>query len=229
MQLNVEFMQKTALVFGSTGLVGSYLVNELTENSIYEKVIVYNRKKQIYKNDKIVEKLIDFEKISEYVHEFRGHDAFCCIGTTFKKAGSKENFYKIDQDLPVNLARICSNNKISSFLAVSSIGANSESSNYYLKAKGLMEKDILDFDFEKIAFVRPSILLGPRKEFRFGEMVGKGFMKAFNFLLFGKLKKYRGINARSVARAMIEIANMPTNKIHFESNEIAEIALTIDK
>ncbi|HAN17300.1 MAG: hypothetical protein A2X13_00455 [Bacteroidetes bacterium GWC2_33_15] len=217
-------MQKTALVFGSTGLVGSYLVSELAENSIYEKVIVFNRKKQNYSNNKIVEILIDYGKISEYTHEFKGHDAFCCLGSTIRKAGTKENFFKIDHDLPVEIARICSNNQVSSLIVISSIGANPESSNNYLKTKGLMEKHITEFDFTKIVFVRPSMLLGPRKEFRFGEIAGKGFMAIFNFLFIGESRKYRGIHALTVAKSMIEIANMPTNKIVFESDELIEIA-----
>jgi len=216
-------MQKTALVFGATGLVGSFLVDELSKNSIYEKIIVFNRKKQNYSNNNIVEILVDFDKLSEYVHEFKGHDAFCCLGTTIKKAGTKEKFFKIDHDLPVEIAKICSTNKVDNFIAISSIGANSKSSNNYLRTKGLMETHILEFDFTKIAFVRPSILLGPRKEFRFGEIFGRLFMSIFNFLFFGKLKKYRGIHAVSVAKSMIEIANMPTNKIYFESDELAEI------
>ena len=87
-----------------------------------------------------------------------------------------------------------------------------------------MEKHITEFDFTKIVFVRPSMLLGPRKEFRFGEIAGKGFMAIFNFLFIGESRKYRGIHALTVAKSMIEIANMPTNKIVFESYELIEIA-----
>lgn len=217
-------MQKTALVFGATGLVGSFLVKELAENEIYEQVKVFNRRKQHYNNNKIIEIQVDFDKIGEYVHEFKGHDAFCCLGTTLRKAGSKEKFFKIDHDLPLEIAKICSTNEVSSFIAISSIGANAESSNYYLRAKGLMELHIQELDFDHLAFVRPSMLIGPRKEFRFGELFGKIIMNPINYLLVGKLKKYRSIHSETVAKAMVQIANMPMDKLFFESDELSEIA-----
>lgn len=217
-------MQKTALVFGATGLVGSFLVNELAENEIYEKVKVFNRRKQHYTHNKISEIQVDFDKISEYIHEFKGHDAYCCLGSTLKKAGSKENFFKIDHDLPLEIAKICSTNDVGSFIAISSIGANSGSSNYYLRTKGLMELHIQELDFDQLAFVRPSMLVGPRKEFRFGELFGKIIMAPINYLLVGKLKKYRSIHSKTVAKAMIQIANMPMDKLFYESDELSELA-----
>ena len=217
-------MQKTALVFGATGLVGSFLVNDLAENGIYEKVKVFNRNKKHYTNNKITEIQIDFDKIGEYVHELKGHDAYCCLGTTLRKAGSKENFFKIDHDLPLEIAKICSTNDVGSFIAISSIGANSGSSNYYLRTKGLMELHIQELDFDQLAFVRPSMLVGPRKEFRFGELFGKIIMTPINYLLVGKLKKYRSIHSNTVAKAMIQIANMPMDKLFYESDELSELA-----
>ena len=217
-------MQKTALVFGATGLVGSFLVNELAENEIYEKVKVFNRRKQHYTHNKISEIQVDFDKISEYIHEFKGHDAYCCLGSTLKKAGSKENFFKIDHDLPLEIAKICSTNDVGSFIAISSIGANSGSSNYYLRTKGLMELHIQELDFDQLVFVRPSMLVGPRKEFRFGELFGKIIMAPINYLLVGKLKKYRSIHSKTVAKAMIQIANMPMDKLFYESDELSELA-----
>ncbi|MGE0088008.1 MAG: oxidoreductase [Bacteroidales bacterium] len=217
-------MQKTALVFGATGLVGNFLVNELAANEIYEKVKVFNRRKQQYNHNKITEIQIDFDKIGEYIHEFKGHDAYCCLGTTLRKAGSKENFFKIDHDLPLEIAKICSTNEVSSFIGISSIGANADSSNYYLRTKGLMELHIQELDFDQLAFVRPSMLVGPRIEFRFGELFGKIIMTPINYLLVGKLKKYRSIHSKTVAKAMIQIANMPMDKLFYESDELLEIA-----
>ncbi len=222
-------MQKTALVFGATGLTGSYLVNELTKESHYQKIKVFNRKSQNYNNPQLEEHLIDFNQLNEYAHEFKADDVFCCLGTTLKKAGSKDNFFAIDHDLPVQIARICQNNQCETFIAISSIGANAKSSNYYLRTKGFMEQEIMNMDFPYQALVRPSMLLGNRNESRPAETIGKILMKIFAFLLIGRLKKYQGIHAQTVAKAMIQIVNQQKyfseiGKNIFESDELKNIA-----
>ncbi|MFO7843323.1 MAG: oxidoreductase [Bacteroidales bacterium] len=221
-------MQKTALLFGATGLTGSYLVKELTRDDHYQKIKIFNRRTQNYNNPKIEEHLIDYNQLNEYSHEFKADDVFCCLGTTLKKAGSKENFFAVDHDLPVQIARICQNNQCDTFIAISSIGANAKSSNYYLRTKGLMEQDILNLDFRYPAIVRPSMLLGNRKESRPAETFGKIIMKVFGFLFVGKFKKYKGIHAQTVAKAMMYIANqqnyfLKTEKNIFESDDLMNI------
>jgi len=209
-------MQKTAIVFGATGLTGIFLVNELVQNNHYQKIKVFNRKPQNYDHQKIEEHLIDFTHIDEYAHEFKADDVFCCLGTTLKKAGSKEQFFKIDHDLPIQIAHICHNNQCETFIAISSVGANPNSRNYYLRTKGIMEQDILNIDFRYQAIVRPSMLLGKRDEARLAETFGKFMMKIFRFLFVGKLKKYQGIHAQTVAKAMLYIA---IHQDHFSTIE----------
>ena len=221
-------MQKTALVFGATGLTGSYLINELTQNNDYSVIKVFNRTSQEYSNDKIEEHLVDFNKMDEFAHEFTGDEVFCCLGTTIKKAGSKAKFFEIDHDLPLNIAKICAVNQCDSFIAISSIGANAKSSNYYLRAKGLMENNILELDFKYTAFVRPSMLLGKRNESRPAESIGKVVMKLFGFLLIGKLRNYKAIHAKTVAKAMIQILTnqkqfAQKQKHIFESSELKSL------
>lgn len=222
-------MKKTAVVFGATGLTGSFLITKLIQCDQYNVIKIFNRNAQNYNHPKIDEHLIDYNKIDEYAHEFKGDDVFCCLGTTLKKAGSKEKFFAVDHDLPVKIARICQNNQCESFIGISSIGANAKSSNYYLRTKGLMEQDIMDLDFSYQAFVRPSMLLGTREESRLAESFGKMVMKIFGFLLFGKLRKYRAIHAKTVAQAMINITHQQKHfaKIDqyiFESDELINIA-----
>jgi len=222
-------MQKTAIVFGATGLTGKFLVKELILNEQYIKIKIFNRTLQNYSHPQIEEVKIDFSNLAEYANEFTANDVFCCLGTTIKKAGSKEKFFAIDHDLPVEIANICSNNKCESFIAISSLGANYKSSNNYLKTKGLMESDILKFNFDYIAFVRPSMLLGPREESRFGETISKIIMNIFGLLLIGKLRKYKAIHVKLVARAMINIANQSkiyskNQKVIFESDELVKIS-----
>ncbi|MDY6799959.1 MAG: NAD-dependent epimerase/dehydratase family protein [Bacteroidota bacterium] len=222
-------MQKSAIIFGATGLTGSYLVKKLTQNGQYQNIKVFNRRIQNYDNTKIEEYLINYNQINEYAHEFKADDVFCCLGTTLKKAGSKEKFFEIDHDLPIQIARICQNNHCETFIAISSIGANPDSKNYYLRTKGMMEQEILNLDFSFQAVVRPSMLLGKRNESRPTEALGKIIMKFCGFLFVGKLKKFRGIHAQTVAKAMIRIANQQNyfskaGKNIFESDELKKIA-----
>jgi uncharacterized protein YbjT (DUF2867 family) len=153
-----------------------------------------------------------------------GDDLFICLGTTIKKAGSVKKMEEIDCDLPVKIAELASTNNVKRIAVVSSLGASASSKNYYLRIKGKMEEGIMKLNFENIAIVRPSMLLGERKEKRTGETVGKIVMKTFKPLLTGKLRKYRAIHGKDVARAMITILQNDPGKNIYESDEIQKIA-----
>ena len=218
-------VDKTAIVFGATGLVGSLLLQHLCESPVYSQVITFSRKSIHFNHPKLKEVFNYFTDLSSIKKSLYGDDLFCCIGTTIKKAGSQENFRKIDFEMPVQLAKMAEENKIKGFFVVSSIGADSRSSNFYLRTKGEMEKEVLDCNIPKIAVVRPSMLLGKRNEFRFGEEVGKIIMKSFSFLIQGKYRKYRAIKAETVAKALILIANDDScDQDIYESDELNEIA-----
>ncbi|MBN1119220.1 MAG: NAD(P)H-binding protein [Bacteroidales bacterium] len=196
---------KKALVFGGTGLVGSCLLEELSANPGYSEIKSFVRKMSNQGLPKVQEYLIDFDKLEDFKSEFSGDEVFICLGTTIKKAGSVANMEVIDRDYPNQIAKLCKENMVNKLAIVSSIGAKSSSKNYYLRIKGEMENSILNLDFAHTAIVRPSILLGDRKEKRFGEAAGKVFIRVFGILLAGKLKKYRAIHGRTVARAMIKL------------------------
>jgi uncharacterized protein YbjT (DUF2867 family) len=218
-------MLKTAIIFGATGLVGTYLVNLLCESKLYAQVVSYSRKPYNYSHPKLSKRISELSKIDEVASEITGDDLYCCLGSTIKKAGSKQNFRKVDFDLPVELAKIAVKNKFQNYLVVSSIGADANASNFYLRTKGEMEQQVMQIAIPQISIVRPSMLLGPRQEFRFGEFVGKITMKLINPLMIGKFKKYRGIHANDVATAMLTIAtnDMKGAKI-YESDELQLIS-----
>ncbi len=217
--------KRTAIVFGATGLVGSYLVKLLCENDRYTNVNSFSRRHCGYANSKLTEHVSDLDDADSLTEKITGDDLFCCLGTTIKKAGSQENFRKVDFELPVQLATIAAKNKIQSFVVVSSIGANAQSSNFYLRTKGQMEIRLMQCAIPKISIVRPSMLLGPRQEFRFSEAAGKVFMKLINPLMAGKFRKYRGIHAEAVAIAMLAIAiNENSDHNIYESDQLQQIA-----
>jgi uncharacterized protein YbjT (DUF2867 family) len=217
--------EKSAIVFGGTGLVGRSLIHELIISEDYKIIRVFTRNRSIgFSDTSIREYIVDFENPETFSEYITGDDMFICLGTTIKKAGSIKKMEEIDRDLPVTLARIAKLNGVKRLAVVSSIGANSGSSNYYLRIKGEMEDGILEKGFEKVAIVRPSILLGERSEKRFGESAGKFFMKFFGVFLYGNFRKYRAIEARDVARAMIKILKQDTGTKIFESDQLHEFA-----
>jgi uncharacterized protein YbjT (DUF2867 family) len=215
--------KRTALVFGSTGLVGNLLLEELVGSERYLAIKIFVRQSTGITLPKVKEIIVDFSESDSLAPELTGDDLFICLGTTIKKAGSVENMEKVDRDLPVKIAEMAQRNGIRNIAVVSSIGASAGSRNYYLRIKGEMEDGIMGLNFENIVVVRPSMLLGERKERRTGELVGKVMMTAFRPVLTGKLKKYRAIHGRDVARAMIMILQQEQGKKIYESDELQNI------
>jgi uncharacterized protein YbjT (DUF2867 family) len=215
---------KTALLFGYTGLIGGILAELLLNDDRYSEVKVFvrgNIEKTHPKLKIIINPLHDPNEISD---EIMGDELFCCLGTTMKKAGSKAKFEKVDFELPVEIARIASQNGVNKFLVVSSIGANSHAKGFYLKTKGRMEEKIKSFPFGQVVIMRPSLLLGQREEKRMGEEIGKILAGITSFLFKGRLRKFKPIHAENVAKAMLYMANTHSAKRVFESDVIEELS-----
>lgn len=196
---------KTATVIGATGLIGSHLVNLLQQDSTYETVRVLVRRPVEFKQSKVEIKLVDFRDPESFKLAIDGSDAvFCAVGTTQKKVkGDKDAYRKVDYDIPLHAARFCAETACPKFLLVSSVGANSKSSNFYLKLKGEVEDDVKLLPLKMIAIFRPSMLLGNRNESRPAEKIGQVVMPVLSVLLAGNWRKYKPIHARDVAAAMV--------------------------
>ncbi|MFZ3591133.1 oxidoreductase [Bacillus sp. DJP31] len=212
--------RKTALVVGATGLVGTELVKILVEAKEYEKVVVWVRKSTGMTNEKLEETIIDFDKIESYKLDKAKH-VFCCLGTTIKKAKTKENFKKVDFDYPVSLAKRAKESDVSNFLVISAMGANEKSGIFYNAVKGQMEEELKRIGLKGLKIFRPSLLLGERNEFRLGEKIAEVVSKGIPFLFNGSLKKYKPIYGSIVAKAMYKAAveELPGCEV-FESKEI---------
>lgn len=222
--MTIKTKEKTALVFGSTGLTGRELTNLLLFDDHYEKIKVFVRKSGGINHPKLIEVIDQLDDIEKIADEITGDDLFCCLGTTMKKAGTKKAFEWVDLELPVRIAALASKNKIRKFLVVSSVGANYSSGNFYLRTKGMMEKKVLESQFQQIHILRPSLLLGNREEFRFAEKIGQLVFRGLSLLFIGPLRKYRAIEAIDVAKAMIKLANSVSSSTFIESTQIHEIA-----
>lgn len=218
-------MGKKALIIGSSGLVGTELLHILLEQSAYDEIRIFVRSSLHIQHNKLTEVIVDFDRLVEYKEYFAVDDIFCCMGTTIKKAKTQENMIKIDVDYPVTCAELGLKMGAKQFLVISSMGANSKSSVFYSRMKGILEEKLKAIGFPTLHILRPSLLLGNRKEFRFGEKASSYLMPLFHFLMVGPFKKYRAIKAITVAKAMGVLAQMNKNGTHiFLSNEIRDIA-----
>jgi uncharacterized protein YbjT (DUF2867 family) len=194
---------KTAIILGATGLTGTELLKQLLNDDHYQKIILFSRKSTNIKNSKLTEHITDFDQLHKIEHLIIGDIIFCCLGTTIKTAGSKTAFRKVDFNYISDFALLAKQNGLNQFYLQSSIGADSQSNNYYLKIKGETENAIKKLNFESFTIFRPSMLLGNRIEFRFGETLAKLAMRFLSFLFVGRLKLYKAIDAKQVAKAMI--------------------------
>ncbi len=217
-------MKKTALVAGSTGLVGKELLKLLLDDPDYAKVITLVRRNTHIQHKKLEEHIIDFEDLEKYHNIIKADRIFCCLGTTMKKAGSKDNFYKVDFTYPYQLAGMALENKCPQFNLISSIGADRKSFFFYSQVKGKLELEISNLGFDSLNIFRPSLLLGERSEKRKGELFGKAMMQILQpFFILG-LKKYRPVQAKTVADVMVKAAEKIKHGLTiYESDRISKM------
>ena len=215
---------KTALVFGSSGLVGGHLLNQLIENDNYNKIKIFVRSEPKNHNPKIEIIKTDFNNLENHKEDIKGDDCFFCIGTTKQNSPDKNEYRRVELDIPKEIAQITKSNSVNSFVFVSSGYADPNSSGDYLKFKGLVEEELKRLSFNKLGIMRPSFLIGDRKEKRLGEKLGIFVFKLLSPLFLGPLKKMKPIQSEKVAKAMIKISNGDFRQQVFESNEIVEIS-----
>ena len=215
---------KTALVFGSTGLVGGHLLDQLIKNENYNKIKLFVRSEIIINDLKVEIVKTDFNNIEKHKEEMTGDHCYFCIGTTKQNSPDKDEYRRVELDLPKQIAQITKSNSVNSFVFVSSGYADPNSSGDYLKFKGLVEEELKRLSFNKLGIMRPSFLIGDRKEKRLGEKLGIFVFKLLSPLFLGPLKKMKPIHSKKVAKAMIKISNGDFRQQVFESNEIVEIS-----
>ena len=215
---------KTALIFGSSGLVGGQLLNKLIQNNNYNKIKVFVRSDPQIKDVKLEIIKTDFNNLENHRDDIKGDDCFYCIGTTKQNSPDKNEYRRVELDVPKQVAQIAKSNFVNSFVFVSSGYADPNSSGDYLKFKGLVEEELKKLNFSKLGIMRPSFLIGNRKQKRVGEKIGIFLFKILSPLFLGPLKKMKPIHSEKVAKAMIKISSGDFKQHVFESNEIVEIS-----
>lgn len=191
-----------ATIIGATGLIGGHLLDMLLNDASFTTVRILIRRPLEISHPKLEKKLVDFSDMESFRLALEGTDViFCCIGTTMKKMkGDQAAYRKVDYDIAVNAAKLGKANGCEKFVLVSAVGADSKSRNFYLRLKGETEEAVQASGIESVYILRPSLLIGNRKEFRAGEKLAIWLMPLFSFLLPAK---YKPVKASDVARAMI--------------------------
>jgi uncharacterized protein YbjT (DUF2867 family) len=211
-----------AILAGSTGLIGSELIKAIESHPKYTSLVALAReaRKDV---GKIRWEKASFNDPEVTASQAKGADvAFCALGTTMKKAGSKDAFRRVDFEYVLNFARAAREAKVEVFVVVSAIGSDPESGVFYNQVKGEMEKALEELDFAYLYIMQPSILTGDRKEFRFGERLGIIGMQLISPLLLGGMKKYRPTKASDVASAMLNLALERPDLRRIQNREIDE-------
>ena len=194
---------KTALIAGASGLVGRRLLDELLAADEYDRVVSVGRRKLPLEHSKLRQELVDFAALEGAGVDLACDDAFCCLGTTIRQAGSPEKFRAVDHVAVLALAWAVHRRGATRFFVVTAMGADARSRVFYNRVKGETEEALQVLDFQTLAIFRPSLLLGDRPKLRLGERIGAVLMWLADPLMLGPLRKYRAIRADVVARAML--------------------------
>jgi uncharacterized protein YbjT (DUF2867 family) len=212
--------KKQAIVLGATGLVGGELLAKLLKTPEYDLVTVFVRK-PIPEQPKLKQIILaDFAAMDRHAEAFNGvEDVFCCLGTTIKAAGTRERFRQVDHDYPLLAANLAKAAGVRRYVLISSMGADAASKIFYSRVKGETENAIRALQLPMVSILRPSLLLGKRKDFRFGERAAAALSRPLAFLFRGGLLKYRPIEARDVAAVMLRVAQMFTPGVHVYEND----------
>jgi uncharacterized protein YbjT (DUF2867 family) len=208
---------RIALLAGGTGLVGSACLQALLQDTGYEKVYLLTRRSvPALSHPKLTQCVVDFDSL-DTLQLPAATDVFCALGTTIRKAGSRQAFRRVDFEIPLAIARLSLQSGAQNFVLCSSVGADPASRNFYLRTKGELEQALRALPFRGLRIFRPSILMGHREESRPGEFLGVWAGRLFQFLMLGPLRRYRPVAAERVGRAMVASTGTGTSCLEYDA------------
>src|SRR6202521_162249 len=204
---------KRAIVFGSSGFVGSHLLSELLNSSDYGQVTAVARKSLNFTHPRLRTVVGDYNSLTDLKSEIAADEVFIALGTTKKNSPKEAEYYQVDHDYPVLAARIAKERGARSVFLITAVGANPKSKFFYVRTKGETERDVIALNFEHTHIFRPSMIMGNRKEKRsLLEEALMRFWSALNPLLTRKGDKYKGITGEDIAKALIMSAQNQKKK-----------------
>lgn len=220
----MEQEKDSAILLGATGLVGNHLLKRLLEDDHYSQVKVFTRRPVGISHPKLTEVIADLFELEDYQEQFNADVVFVCIGTTKKKTPDQEIYRKVDYGIPNSASKLAAQNNIKKFLVVSALGADANARIFYSRTKGEMEEAVLKRNIPMTYIFQPALIKGDRQEVRLGESAVEKLMKVIDPLLFGSWKKYRSIQAATIAAAMHIVSKHGFNATRIPSDEIQDIA-----
>ena len=225
--MNVPIDQtKIAFVAGGGGLVGGHLIQALLRAPEYSRVIALSRRPLAVEHGKVANRIINFATLEKSLAGVKADDAFCALGTTIRKAGSEAEFRKVDYDCVLSFARAAARAGAQRLVVVTSVGANRNSKNFYLRVKGEIEEQLRTLNLPATDILQPGLLFGMRPEIRPLEVAAQAAMAIGNLLLYGEAAKYRAISAEAVGHAMLGAARAGRKSVtrytHVELQRLAK-------
>jgi uncharacterized protein YbjT (DUF2867 family) len=217
---------KNALLFGASGFIGSMLLEELLNSTQYLLVTAVVRRPLAISHPKLKTLIGDYNSLPSLKDKLKPDDVFIALGTTKKNTPDEKLYYQVDHDYPVLAAKLAKENGATNVLLVSAVGPNINSKIFYIRTKGETERDVIALEYNHTHIFRPSMLMGDRKnEKRPMEKFLIGLFAVINPLFIGNLRKFRGIQGRDVAKAMVSAAGRtPTLKVNvYEWKEMEEL------
>lgn len=205
---------RSVLVVGGTGLVGAEVVRQLSEDPGVGRIVLAVRRSPGPVGPKVEAHVVDFDHLDAHASLFVVDQIVCALGTTMQQAGSRDVFRRVDFEYPLAVARLGLLHGARHFLLVSALGASSNSAVFYNRVKGELEDQLRSLGYRAVTIVRPSLLLGKRKEFRLVERIG---------MVVGEFVpgRYRPVHAEAVARTLVKAAAIDAPGLHIiESEEI---------
>lgn len=216
-------MTKKALVLGASGLVGRQLVRQLLEHPDFQKVTVLVRRPYELRHPRLESRVVHFSHPEDWGPLVRGDIVFSCLGTTNKQVrGNRDQYWAIDHDIPFETARQGLKNGVKRFVVITALGASTHSRIFYSRMKGRLEQDLSALPFESLHILRPSFLAGVRENPRTPEGLGIWLFRILAPVLRGPLRKYRSIQAGTLARAMIRYGLQESGGIQIHESDALE-------
>ena len=218
---------RSALLLGASGLIGGFCLDALLKEAAYDRIIILSRRHVPRSSPKLHQHIIDFGQLKESAGLMAANDVFCCLGTTIKQAGSQEAFHLVDCTYPLEIARLALGQGARQFLIVTAMGADPGSRFFYNRVKGEVEEKLSHLGYPGLHIFRPSLLLGRHYPPRPVEELAQLIVTPLSRIMFGPLKTFRPIQAKTVAEAMVRTAQKDYRGIFiYPSDRIAQLSRT---